>query len=155
MRELSKRIFAGSKTLQIMPYLTPKLYDLCLVCKHRACIEVCPEDVIVLNADGVASLMFDKSGCVFCQECVRVCYEENGEHNGFDYKREEVNVKMKIQPLKCLAWNGSICSSCKDTCPCEIRFIGMFYPEIAQCNGCGLCISRCPMDAIGFKSLEV
>lgn len=154
MRELSKRIFAGSKILQRMPYFTSDLYAICLACEHKGCIEICPEDIIMLNADGVASLDFSKSGCIFCQECVKMCYAKNGEHNGFDHTREEVNARMKIEPLKCLAWNGSICSSCKDACPCKITFTGMFYPEIMQCNGCGLCISRCPMDAIGFVEIE-
>lgn len=131
-----------------MPYLTSSLYEVCLSCEHKFCIEVCPENVITLNADGVANLDFSKSGCVFCQECVSACYERNGEHAGFDRQKEEVNAKMRIEPLQCLAWNGSICSSCKDACPCEIRFVGMLYPEVVECNGCGLCISRCPMDAI-------
>lgn len=148
MKESSNRSFA--RVLQRMPYLADGLYEICLDCTSKACISACPESVIALNPDGVANLEFTKSGCVFCQECVIACYRHNGEHEGFDCQRQEVNARMRIDPVGCLAWNGSICSSCKDACPCEISFVGMFYPEVIDCNGCGLCVARCPMDAIKF-----
>lgn len=154
MRELSKRIFARSKILQVMPYLSSSFSDFCFSCLDHPCLSSCPEDIIILNPDKLPSLDFSKSGCVFCQECIKACYKSNGEHKGFDLKIEEVNVRMKIDPLKCLAWSGSICSSCKDVCPREIRFVGMFYPEVLDCNGCGFCISRCPMDAIKYNQKE-
>lgn len=150
MKELSKRIFARSEILQVMPYLSLDLYPICLSCANPVCINQCPEEIIFLNPDGVPSLKFEKSGCIFCQECVKACYTINGEHSGFDLENEQTNVQAKINPLKCLAWNGSICSSCRDVCLCEIQFTGMFYPEVTDCNGCGLCKSRCPTDAIKF-----
>lgn len=151
MREWSKRIFARSQILQVMPYLSSSLYSRCLSCSSDVCVRACPEGVVFLDPDHIANLTFLESGCVFCQECVRACFGIHGEHDGFDLGREEVNVQAKINPLKCLAWNGSICSSCKDACLCEIGFAGMLYPEVIDCNGCGLCVSRCPTDAIEIK----
>lgn len=145
--------FAKRGSLQNMPYATSELSEVCTQCKQIPCISHCPENIITLNPDNLPTLDFSKSGCVFCGKCVDVCFEHNGEHGGFEIQREQTQVRMKISATSCLAWNKSICYSCKDVCPQEIKYIGMFYPEILSCNGCGLCISRCPSDAIKMERI--
>lgn len=154
MRGFSKRIFARSQILQMMPYLTSELSTICSSCVTHSCLDSCPENIIVLTPDGFPTLCFEESGCIFCQKCVQACYQSNGEHGGFDLSKEEVNMRAEIDPNGCLAWNKSICLSCKDICPCKIEFMGMFYPEIVSCNGCGLCLSRCPTEAIRIKPYQ-
>lgn len=139
--------------LQNMPYATSELSEVCLGCKEQVCLTHCPENIITLNPDNLPTLDFSLSGCVFCGECVNVCFEHNGEHRGFDRTKEQTQVRMKISVASCLAWNKSICYSCKDVCPKEIKYLGMFYPEIISCNGCGLCLSRCPSDAIKMERI--
>lgn len=136
-----------------MPYATSELSEVCLGCKEQVCLTHCPENIITLNPDNLPTLDFSLSGCVFCGECVNVCFEKNGEHRGFDRAKEQTQVRMNISATSCLAWNKSICYSCKDVCPKEIKYLGMFYPEIISCNGCGLCLSRCPSDAIKMERI--
>lgn len=136
-----------------MPYATQSLLEICLECKNQSCLTHCPENIITLNSNKLPTLDFSKSGCIFCGECVNACFEQNGQHCGFG-NEEQTSVIMKISPNSCLAWNKSICYSCKDVCPKEIKYLGMFYPEIISCNGCGLCISRCPNDAIKIQRRE-
>lgn len=137
-----------------MPYATSELSEVCLSCKNHTCLTHCPENIIALNPDNLPTLDFTSSGCVFCEGCLNACFEHNGEHRGFDRAKSQTQVIMKINPSSCLAWNKSICYSCKDVCPKEIKYLGMFYPEILSCNGCGLCISRCPNDAIKMERIQ-
>lgn len=134
-----------------MPYATSELSEVCSICEDKPCLSHCPENIITLNPDNLPTLDFSLSGCVFCEECVDACFEHNGEHKGFDREKKESAVVMKIAQTSCLAWNKSICYSCKDVCPQEIQYLGMFYPQIISCNGCGLCISRCPSNAIKME----
>lgn len=145
--------FAREEILQNMPYATSELSEVCSRCDTQVCLTHCPEGIITLNPDKLPTLDFLSSGCVFCEECVNACFEHNGEHRGFSKEREQTQVVMKIAPNSCLAWNKFICYSCKDVCPKEIRYLGMFYPEIISCNGCGLCISRCPSNAIKMERI--
>lgn len=135
-----------------MPYATSELSEVCLGCKNQVCLTHCPENIITLNPDNLPTLDFSQSGCVFCGECVDACFEKNGEHKGFKREKELTQVVMKISATTCLAWNKSICYSCKDVCVKEIKYLGMFYPEIVSCNGCGMCLSRCPAKAIKVEN---
>lgn len=137
-----------------MPYATSALSEICIHCKDQPCIAHCPENIITLNPDNLPTLDFSENGCVFCGKCVETCFEHNGEHTGFQREREQTQVIMKISVNTCLAWNKSICYSCKDVCPKEIKYLGMFYPEIISCNGCGLCLSRCPNGAIKIERMK-
>lgn len=134
-----------------MPYVRDDgLRQICVQCQKTSCLEACPEKIITLNPDCIPTLEFSRSGCIFCEECVKACYATNGVHQGFDTSYKQIEIQARINPIECLAWNSCICNSCKDVCPCKIQFQGMFYPEIISCNGCGLCISICPANAIEF-----
>jgi len=43
----------------------------CAVCKDHECVEVCPVDAIVLDANGYAKI--DKDLCTGCEDCVDEC----------------------------------------------------------------------------------
>jgi ferredoxin-type protein NapF len=54
----------------------------------------------------------------------------------------------------CLAWNGTLCFSCKEVCEAEaITFFGMRRPVIdsGACTLCGACVPLCPTGAITLK----
>lgn len=154
MKGLSKRFFAR-EVLQRMPYTPSSIYEVCLACVDKVCLPACEEEILKLNPDGVPTLDFSIGGCVFCEKCAKSCLEVHSKGVGFDLEYQKVNVTMQINALECLAWNHSICQTCKDVCPCKIEFVGMFYPEIVDCIGCGMCISRCPTNAIEIKNLAI
>lgn len=63
----------------------------------------------------------------------------------------------QINTRQCLAWTGQSCTVCRDVCPIPhaIRLVAMM-PRIndARCDGCGLCVSKCPIPTLAFKSGE-
>ncbi|WP_281950733.1 4Fe-4S binding protein [Nitrosophilus kaiyonis] len=119
-------------------------FEKCKECENKPCIKACEEEIIILNNDK-PSLDFSKSGCTFCDECAKVCEKDVLK---VEYKKELPKVKIDI--LKCVAWNKTICSMCKDICDVNaIDFMALFNPEINEkCNGCGFCIGVCPTFAI-------
>lgn len=66
-------------------------------------------------------------------------------------------VVPQINTRQCLAWTGQSCTVCRDVCPIPhaIRLIAAM-PRIndARCDGCGLCVSKCPVPTLAFKSGE-
>lgn len=66
-------------------------------------------------------------------------------------------VVPQINTRQCLAWTGQSCTVCRDVCPIPhaIRLVAMM-PRIneARCDGCGLCVSKCPIPTLAFKSGE-
>jgi ferredoxin-type protein NapG len=78
--------------------------------------------------------------------CITAC--ENGslsppENGGFPPIGE-----AKIDTRVCLAWNGSVCWTCYDTCPLKgsaLKLIaGRPAVDTAACSGCGRCEFACP-----------
>jgi len=117
----------------------------CIEC-DGVCSTVCEENIIVLQEDKTPKLDLTISGCTFCDECAQAC-----PYNvlSVEHKRN-IDAKIEIDILKCLAWNDTMCFSCKDPCLDEaIDFIGMFRPEINEnCTSCAYCLKYCPTQAI-------
>ncbi len=70
-------------------------------------------------------------------------------------RNDELNITVSIG---CLAQSAVLCSSCADTCHVNaIQFdAGRFYkPSInnSLCDGCGDCVSICPVGAIKLTKL--
>lgn len=133
------------------PYFKELLdFKKCNECKNRSCEQVCEENIIKI-VDKRPILHFLESGCTFCDECAKSC-EENVLN--LEYKKD-IGV-AKIDILKCIAWNKTICSLCNDICDQRaIKFYGFFNPDVDTelCNGCGFCVGACPTNAIDIKGV--
>ena len=118
------------------------------------CADACPTHIISLVGD-LPSLDFSVGECTFCGECANVCPEQV-----FQGKSPHRFPHVALITDSCLARNRVECQSCRDTCPGEaIRFRpqtrGPFLPVLDDqaCNGCGACISVCPVAAIKVREL--
>ena len=124
-------------------------FSKCLNCKDKACIDSCEENIIILCDDGSVKLDFSVSGCTYCDDCAIACREDVLR---VEYK-QNIQGSIKIDMLKCMSWNKTMCFSCKDPCLEDaIKFLGMFRPEIdlSQCTMCGFCVKYCPTEAISI-----
>jgi len=122
--------------------------EVCPTC-DGICSTVCEENIIQI-IDNAPQIDFSESGCTYCEECVNICEKDilNIENT------QNIKGKIDLNLLLCVAWNGVICSSCKDSClDNAIQFLGMFRPEIdlSKCTNCGFCISTCPTQAINIS----
>ncbi|WP_419782546.1 ferredoxin-type protein NapF [Malaciobacter marinus] len=117
----------------------------CINCEGF-CVLACEENIISINEDKTPIIDFSNGGCTYCDECANACPTEvlNIEN------KRNIDVNISINILKCLAWNQTMCFSCKDPCLDDaIDFVAMFRPEINNnCTSCGFCIKYCPVDAI-------
>lgn len=151
MQEKSRRGFLKALAKKSQPKRLPYWQNLddftkiCPSCEEKPCINVCDEGIIFLHKN-TPSISFKDSGCTYCDECARVC-EKNVLHVK---SKKHINVTLSIDTSKCLAWNGVICSTCKDNCDENaIEFFGLFRPLINdKCTSCGFCVSPCPANAL-------
>jgi len=121
----------------------------CIECEDTPCSTACEENIIVIQEDKTPKLDLSISGCTYCDDCANAC---PNEVLSVENKRH-IDAKIEIDVLKCLAWNQTMCFSCKDPCFDDaIDFLAMFRPEINDnCTSCGFCIRTCPVDAIKIK----
>lgn len=136
------------------PYNDDKsLFDQqCHKCDGK-CAAVCEVEIIKIAEDMTPYLSFEHSGCTFCDDCAAAC--EFGVLS-LEEKRN-VEAAVNIEVSSCLAWNTTMCFSCKDPClDNAIIFQGLFKPVIdaSKCTGCGFCISRCPTSAIIIEAVS-
>lgn len=117
----------------------------CIECEGL-CSTVCEENIIVIQEDSTPKLDFSISGCTYCDACANIC---PSEVLNLEYKKN-IDAKIEIDVLTCLAWNQTMCFSCKDPCLDDaIDFLGMFRPSINDnCTSCGFCVRICPTNAI-------
>lgn len=118
----------------------------CIECFSKDCVAACEENIIKIDADGTSYLEFSNSGCTYCDLCAKACKNEVLK---LEFKKQ-IDAKLEIDVLSCLAWQNTMCFSCKDPCLDEaIEFLGLFRPSINEnCTSCGFCIKVCPTDAI-------
>ena len=160
-RNLFKSIgesFKSDKTNPIPIIRPPYFKDIidfqkCISCEDKWCIGACEENIIDVDDDGIPLLSFVNSGCTYCDECAIDCDKDVLK---VEYK-QNINATIKIDILKCMSWNQTMCFSCKDPCLDDaIDFIGMFRPEIDlnKCTLCGFCVKYCPAEAIIIETKE-
>ncbi len=132
-------------------YFEEEDFDKCIECEDKKCASVCDENIIIILEDGTPTLdLTTPTGCTFCDECAEVCEFYVLQVDSV----KNIDALIEIDILKCLAWNQTMCFSCKEPClDNAIEFLGMFRPTIDQnrCTSCGFCISRCPTNAIIIK----
>ena len=132
--------------------LAVEFIDRCSRCND--CATACPEQIIVRGDGGFPELNFNSAGCTGCLECVAACQDQ------------ALLASLAQQPIgqvtiadNCLAKNSVTCQSCKDACDRDaIQFpITRATPEpmlnVDACNGCGDCVSVCPVNSIVIKPL--
>ncbi len=134
----------------VLPWLDAGVdfHETCTRC--RACLEACPEDIIVADAEGFPGIDFRRGACSFCGACAAACPEPL-----FDRAAAEAwDLKAAIGP-DCLARRQVVCQSCKEVCgegaihfslaPGRVPLPGL---DAARCTGCGACVAVCPAGAI-------
>ena len=151
-RNISRRAFLGGRQSALLPQILPPgvtaaSLRACSGCGN--CVSACPTQIISL-VGGLPSIDFHRGECVFCGKCAEVCPEAVFE----------VGAALRFTHMasitdNCLARNRVACQSCRDACPEQAiqfapRLGGPFLPVVNDdgCNGCGACISVCPVDAI-------
>lgn len=124
-----------------------------------ACIKACPPKIIKRGQAGFPEISFTKTGCDFCEACVRACKSEALQITSDNhYQPWQQIAKFK---RNCLSENGVICRSCGDVCEGRaIKFkmiVGgsaLVQMDSSSCNGCGECVSVCPVQAIEMKHIK-
>jgi len=131
----------------------PSFIHLCDRCGD--CIRACPEQILFGGRGGYPQIDFSRDGCSFCGECARACRQ-----GGLRITDEHPwNMKVFIAE-SCLSNLGTECRVCGERCQTSaIQFrrqagctTAMPMLEQARCNGCGACISECPVNAIDVLS---
>ncbi len=136
----------GSIKIRPPYYKDESDFDKCKECNGK-CSIVCDEKIIIIQKDKTPILDFNISGCTYCDKCAYAC--EFGVLKIED--KQMINADIKIDMLKCLSWQKTMCFSCKEVCLEDaVKFLGLFRAEIdyEKCTNCGFCVRVCPVDAI-------
>lgn len=128
--------------------------DACTRC--NACIERCPEQVLVRGAGGFPVFDPRLGECTFCGDCAAACAPRALDRS----VREEPWSLRAVAGDACLPRRGVVCSSCRDACPEQ----AIAFPVTARvptpvidperCTGCGACIGVCPAAAMNLTTLQ-
>ncbi|MGR5094175.1 ferredoxin-type protein NapF [Vibrio maritimus] len=159
MVDIAKRRFFTRKKIDTSQVRLPwvnnlqQFIDLCTRCGK--CEEVCETRIIQKGDGGYPSVDFTIDECTFCYKCAEICPEPI--FNSAD--TEPWSAKAAISDT-CLANNNVECRSCGDSCETmaitfKLRAGGVALPqlELADCSGCGACVSTCPTSSISVSNV--
>lgn len=138
------------------------------------CVNACETGVIIVGSGGFPELDFQRAECSFCTLCLQACQQPIFNRQIFtvdelDHSESSNKHLNLIAPWQhvasigssCLTFQGVECRSCQDSCqPYAISFKprlgGITQPNLDPelCNGCGACLSSCPIKAITIKEKE-
>lgn len=116
-----------------------------------ACLQACPENILLTDNSGYPKVDFSRGECTFCQACVSACahaaFVPPGEAQPWSH--------VAAIGASCFGQQGIYCRSCGESCEAgAIRFsfgsraIPIPTIDASACTGCGACIAACPADAI-------
>ena len=125
----------------------------CPGCAHP-CVAACEADIIRLHPAehtlaGIPWLDFTAAACTFCAACADACPVDD-QRLGRERPAPRIG-DLQLNRETCLAWNGVICQSCVGPCPVRAPSIirqRQLDIDATLCNGCGMCITACPLDAL-------
>jgi ferredoxin-type protein NapF len=119
-----------------MPWALAEAAFLARCTRCNACIDACPERIVIRGSGGFPEVDFAKGGCTFCGRCADVCAPRALDRA----VGEPWAVKAAIG-AGCLARNRVVCRSCGERCEARER-----------CTGCGACAPVCPVSAITLEA---
>ena len=172
--QLLRGDFKGEKKAFRPPWALPEQYfiDYCTRCDK--CIDVCFDELIVKGRGGFPEMDFNKGGCDFCEDCLKICetsaLKKIPASDENSHKTEEDSqsylppwqLKASIDLNKCLSMNATICRSCGESCDdgaikFDLKLGGIAEPllDSDKCTGCGACFSVCPVKVISISSIEL
>ncbi|KJF97513.1 ferredoxin-type protein NapF [Photobacterium leiognathi] len=130
--------------------------DICSRCER--CIKACETNILVKGDGGFPQVDFSQGEgeCTFCYQCADVCPEPL-----FLAQTEQPWATTATINEGCMASNNIECRSCGDMCePQAIQFqlqvgkVAMPTVSSDDCNGCGACVSGCPVSAITMTRVD-
>lgn len=131
------------------PWSAPEneFVDACSRC--GACLQACPESILVAGSGGFPQVDFSRGECTFCRACVQACPEPAFRPEALPWHQ-----RAQVQG-SCLARRQVLCQLCRESCEARaIRFplragrIPEPQVDVELCTGCGACVSACPVDAV-------
>jgi ferredoxin-type protein NapF len=147
-----RRLLTGEVPAPAPPWADiDRLHELCTRC--GACVDACPEAVLVLGRRGPPQVDFMQGECSFCGACAAACALPI-----FDTSLARPWAIVARIDERCLTLSRVFCQSCRDACPHDaIRFqlVQRSAPQPVidhdSCTGCGACVAGCPAQAITVR----
>ena len=118
-----------------------KANDTCINC--GTCVEVCPEDAIILKKEGIEVNLDD---CILCERCAIYCPVDA-------IKKSTLSKKVIIDGFNKIDQNFCInCKLCYNICPEDAIIDNGDSLTVNQdkCIYCGACKNICPSNAFIF-----
>ncbi len=140
------------------PWSGPEVSFIDFCRRGGACIDACPEGILIAGRGRLPEVDFARGECSFCGKCAQVCptgalslANAVGDADG----AQRPWTATAAPTDACLSMKGVSCRVCAEHCEAgAIRFAlavgGGARPVIepALCSGCGACVAPCPADAI-------
>lgn len=143
----------ASRSAPLRPPFTTPEPDFAQACDGcGACLDACPDNIILADRFARPVIDFGRGGCTFCGACADAC--ERGAFERGRAGRAPWDVTVRAGDA-CLEARGIVCRACEGACEAAaIRFrpLGRGRARVAiseaDCTGCGACIAACPVAAL-------